>query len=106
MKRLWINSEFFILKVFVYTFFIVTISLGYLEDSFNEEISNYLEDDFGDEGFANIDVILTASIENENVKPAPDIWTWSLHPKGGYLPHVRKRQRLYLRKAESEKILK
>ena len=32
---------------------------------------------------------------NTGRRPAPDIWVWRIHPGLGFVPHVRKRPRLF-----------
>ena len=32
---------------------------------------------------------------NKGKGPAPDIWVWRIHPGLGFVPHVRKRPRLF-----------
>ena len=40
----------------------------------------------------------------ELLGPAPDIWAWGLQA-GRYLPHIRRRNRLYLQQASTEVVL-
>ena len=71
---------------------------GHLDNN----IENYLDDNApnDDDDIHNNDYEMT---DEPLTGPAPDIWTWGLHPLGlGYLPHVRKRQRLYLRKSSGQ----
>ena len=43
--------------------------------------------------------------ESEELQgPAPDIWAWGLQA-GRYLPHIRRRNRLYLQQASTEVVL-
>ena len=49
------------------------------------------------------DIVDMTDNDEPLASPAPDIWTWGLHPLGlGYVPHVRKRQRLYLKKSSGK----
>ena len=77
------------------------------KQQFNNEMENFVDDSLpvGD----NRDLLRKSDNDDtaESVaSPAPDIWTWGLHPLGlGYVPHVRKRQRLYLRKSSGQLVL-
>ena len=65
-------------------------------------MANSLDDDATND---DDDEDIVEMIDNDEplASPAPDIWTWGLHPLGlGYVPHVRKRQRLYLKKSSGK----
>ena len=73
-------------------------------DQYDDEIDNFVDDtDQHDDNNDILNMIKAGEHEDaeHQARPAPDIWTWGLHPLGlGYVPHVRKRQRLYLTKSE------
>ena len=47
------------------------------------------------------EVIMMEMLDGDQEGPAPDIWSWKLI-KNRYLPHVRRRNRLYLSKEPSQ----
>ena len=75
---------------------------GVTVTNLDEVLNNIIgeENEYVTEVSSNDDTTLSSA------SPLPDIWSWGLHPKGlGYVPHVRKRPRLYLSRLPNVKKL-
>merc|ERR1711874_360202 len=80
-------------------------SSALLEDPLDNHVDNSVDATAQDKDDEDIAKLSDNEEEDDEppASPAPDIWSWGLHPLGlGYVPHVRKRQRLYLRKSSGQ----